>query len=282
MLFIGLWPLLAGLLFAGAVQGGLRVAAYAALLYLSLALVVVEHNHMHLRMWHSRRLNRLTDTALGLITGHPTFVFYPTHNSNHHRHHHGEQDVARTYRFSGGDTNHLWGYLMHPCQALAVLWPVVTAWLARLRRRSPNVYRYYLCQWAGLLAVSAALAVWDFKAWLLFVLLPQALGLHWLLGANYLQHAHANGDSKWHSARNFLGSVNPLFFNIGFHTVHHRQPRLHWSALPQAHAQCADQIDPRLMEPSLLRYAFFTLALGPLSPRWRSQSLRPINHTLSD
>ncbi|MGV8295097.1 hypothetical protein ACV36C_40345, partial [Pseudomonas aeruginosa] len=93
-----------------------------------------------------------TDFWITLLQGHPTFVFYPAHVANHHRFKHGARDVARTYRF-GGDTNHLWGYLIHPAQAVWVLYPLFFAWLGRLRRHWPGAWRYCLCQygaWLGL------------------------------------------------------------------------------------------------------------------------------------
>ena len=163
--------------------------------------------------------------------------------------------------------------MLHPLQAVGVLWPLFGAWLARLTARAPAVRRYYLRQIAWAVAFTALMIAIDPAAWLKFVLLPQLLGLHWLLGANYLQHAHADGRSRLQFARNFTGGVNRWFFNIGYHTAHHLQPRLHWSALPAAHQRIASQIDPRLTERSLLRYALVTLVGGLIWRGARSHSL---------
>lgn len=201
---------------------------YALMLFLTLGIGVIHHNHTHIRMWHGRWANRATDFWITLLQGHPTFVFYPAHVANHHRYKHGARDVARTYRF-GGDTNHLWGYLIHPVQAVWVLYPLFFAWLGRLRRHWPGAWRYCMCQygawlglWGGLLAINPVKA-------LVFVIVPQLHGLHWLLATNYLQHAHADGGPRavagLNYARNFEGLVNPLLFNIGLHTAHHENPR---------------------------------------------------------
>ena len=221
VLCIALWPLCVAALYTGRLPGWALGLVLGLLIYLSLALPVIEHNHMHLRLWRTHRLNRLTDTLLSALQGRPVFLFHPAHNANHHRHHHGPRDAARTYRFAGGDTNHLWGYLLHPLQAVGVLWPLFGAWLARLTARAPAVRRYYLRQIAWAVAFTALMIATDPAAWLKFVLLPQLLGLHWLLGANYLQHAHADGRSRLQFARNFTGGVNRWFFNIGYHTAHH-------------------------------------------------------------
>ena len=266
------WPVLLTLLFTGRLHGWIWGVAYALLIYLSLAMVVIEHNHMHLRIWRRPWLNRTTDTLISIITGHACHVFHATHNANHHRYHHGPMDVARTYRFSQGDTNHLVGYLLHPAQALSVLWPLIFHWLGRMKKRNPAVRRYYLRQWIWVLGFHVVLAILDWRAWGLYVVLPQLVALHWLLGANYLQHAHADGHSRRHFARNFTGGVNRLFFNIGFHTAHHLHPKVHWSELPRWHDHYAPHLQVSLSETSLLRYVLVTLTLGMVWPRAASRS----------
>lgn len=267
------WPVLLALLYGGGLEGWAHGMAYALLIYLSLALVVIEHNHMHLRIWRQRGLNRATDTVLSMFTGHACHVFHATHNANHHRHHHGPQDAARTYRFRHGDTNHLAGYLLHPAQALGVLWPLIRQWHARLKQRAPAVQRYYQRQWLWVIGFQAVLAAFDLRAWGLYVLLPQMLALHWLLGANYLQHAHTDGHSSLQFARNFTGGVNRLFFNIGYHTAHHLHPKVHWSELPAQHQYYAPRLHARLTEASLLRYVLVTLTLGMVWPSVASRTL---------
>jgi hypothetical protein len=43
-------------------------------------------------------------------------------------------DEARTYHF-GGDTKHVWGYLLHPLFAVWALYPVFAKWLKRSVQR---------------------------------------------------------------------------------------------------------------------------------------------------
>lgn len=261
---------------------------YALMLFLTLGIGVIHHNHTHLRMWHGRRANRATDLCITLLQGHPTFVFWPAHVANHHRHRHGERDVARTYRF-GGDTNHLLGYLLHPLQAGWVLYPHILGWLAALRRRGPGAFRYCLAQYAVWLGSWALLLAIDWRRALLFVIVPQLHGLHWLLATNYLQHAHADGRARREKvapgdthrgalnyARNFEGLVNPLLFNIGLHTAHHENPHAHWSELTRLHDDTyRARVDPALNEGGLLPYMFRVFVLGAVVPRFRSRSLMP-------
>ena len=265
---------------------------YAIELFLTLGVGVIHHNHTHLRMWRgrgSRWANRATDYGLTLLQGHPTFVFWPAHVANHHRYKHSERDVARTYRF-GGDTNHLWGYLVHPLQAAWVLYPLFIAWLGRLRLRWPGAFRYCMGQYVLWLSSWAVLLALDWQKALLFVIIPQLHGLHWLLATNYLQHAHADGRRQapassaprdtegrmLNYARNFEGWVNPLLFNIGLHTAHHECPHAHWSELTALHDRTyRSRVHPALNEGGLLPYMARVFIGGLLWRPFRSQSLMP-------
>jgi fatty acid desaturase len=240
---------------------------------------VIHHNHAHRPMWRWPWLNRVTDLWLTALQGHPTFVFRPAHNDNHHRYRHGPKDVARTYRFAGGDTNTLVGYLIHPFQAVAVLYPLLWRYLRKLRTGCPARFHIALAQYALVGAVWLWAAAASPTQALLYVLIPQALALHWLLGANYFQHAHADGFSRWNYARNFEGAVNWLYFNIGLHTAHHEQPGLHWSELPAAHTALRQRIDPRLIEPGLLPYVGRVFVGSLFHGAWRSQSLQSVDHS---
>jgi len=267
---------------------GFDAVLYALMLFLTLGIGVIHHNHTHLRMWRGRRANRFTDFYVTLLQGHPTFVFWPAHVANHHRHRHGEQDLARTYRFARGDTNDLWGYVLHPFQAAVVLYPMFVRWLAQLRRRQRGAFRYCMAQYALWLTSWVLLLAIDWRRALLFVIVPQLHGLHWLLATNYLQHAHADGRSTLSAqeasggtagialnyARNFEGLVNPLLFNIGLHTAHHENPHAHWSQLTELHRhRFRDRVDGALNERGLVPYMVRVFVLGAVLPRYRSRSL---------
>ena len=254
-------------------QNGFEPLLYAAMLLLWIGIGVIHHHHAHRPMWFSRRVNRATDLWVSLLQGHPGYAFGATHNANHHRHRHGPGDWARTYRFAGGDTNHLLGYLLHPLQAACALYPHFMAHLRRLRRGRPGVWRWALLQYALVGASWVALLALDPWNALLYVLLPQMLALHSLLGANYLQHAHADGRSRWNYARNFRGAVNLFYFNIGLHTAHHEHPREHWSRMPALHQGLRERVQPALEERSLSLYLLRVMLLGLLWPHCRSRTL---------
>jgi beta-carotene hydroxylase len=256
---------------------GFSAPLFALMLFLAIGISVIHHNHAHLPMWRGRWLNRVTDLLITVLQGHPTFVFHPAHNRNHHRYRHGPHDVARTWRF--GDHNHLAGWLAHPFLAIVAVYPLLLRWLHGIGRRAPGAWRWYLLQYVAWLGAWAVLVAIDPGKALLLVILPQLFGLHWLLASNYLQHAHADDAARYGYARNFEGIINPLLFNIGLHTAHHEHARAHWSALPRLHRQYRPRIDPRMLETSFFAYVLRVFVLGAISARHRSRSLRPDSAT---
>ena len=234
---------------------GIQWPLYLLMLVLSVGLAVVQHNHTHLRMWRWKPLNRLTDAYLSVLQGIPSFVFFPSHIGNHHRFNHGPEDETRTYRF-GGHHNHLLGYLLHPFQTLFVVVPTSLRYLKKRTKKSD-----YQPIFEMILIVSSViiLASMNLQLWLILVFLPQMHGLHWLLGANYLQHAGARPSSGPEASqpslldysRNFTGAVNFIWFNIGFHSAHHESPRAHWSDLPRLHKELELEVPSWLIERSL-------------------------------
>ena len=247
--------------------------AYLGLLFFSVGIQVVHHNHIHLGIWRNRRLNYATNLLITLISAVPSAMMVGGHLRNHHVHQHGPDDHTRTYRF-GGDHNHLLGYLLHPIQAFFVLIPIFwRQFLEGLPIRSR--YSRDLLVQVLLIFLSWALLLYvDWRKCALFVILPQLFGLHWLLGANYFQHAHCDDQSSENYARNFTGAVNWIWFNIGFHTAHHDQPSVHWTQLPQIHQAKCHQLEPCLNQKSFVVYVAKTFLLGPFLPGLRSRSLR--------
>lgn len=253
--------------------GGFSWPMFLGCLFCSIGVQVVHHNHIHLSIWHNKRLNHLTNLIISVSTAVPSAMVYGGHLRNHHVHQHGPEDVTRTYRF-GGDHNHLIGYLLHPIQAYCVLIPKFAAeflkeWPRRTRFARDLALQVVLIGGAWLL-----LAVIDWQKFLLLVAIPQAFGLHWLLGSNYFQHAHCDDDSDVNYARNFTGAVNIPWMNIGFHTAHHDHPRAHWSALKKIHQNECQNTDPRLCCDSFLLYVVRTFFLAPFVPSCRSESLK--------
>ena len=271
------WRTLAGMALASAIAiahwraGHFDPWLFAAAQVMAFSVTAMNHNHSHRPIWRARALNRLTDFWFTLFQGHPGYVFGPLHVDSHHRHHNGPDDPTRTDRYRAG--NDLVGLLRHPFEFAWAGLPHLRATLHRLAREDRRELAWVLGHYALLLGVDG-LALWlDWRAALYVVIVPQAAALFWLLASNYLQHADGDGRSETDHARNFLGAINLVAFNVGYHTAHHREPQRHWSELPQAHAALAGRIHPALLERSFAAYCLRVFLLAPFFPRCRSRSI---------
>ncbi|MFW6051618.1 MAG: fatty acid desaturase family protein [Myxococcota bacterium] len=262
-----------GLLFVQWSLPELNPLLYVWALFMAVSVAVMSHNHNHCPTWRSRTLNALTDYWLTAFYGYPVFAWIPTHNMNHHKYTNREGDYTITWRYS--EKNNLLTLLTYPTISSYFQMIPMRAYLKRLWRTNRSRFAHCMMQYAVLLGVYAVAFAVDWKKALLFVLIPHQFALFTIMVFNYLQHVHTDEESEHNHSRNIVGPLmNLLLFNNGYHTVHHNQPGLHWSRLPEAHAKIAHRIDPRLNEPSFWWLVIRTYVLGSFWPRFRTRSLR--------
>lgn len=246
---------------------------YALAAFMAVAVTVIAHNHNHLGMWRSRLLNHATDYWLTLFYGFPAFAWVPTHNMNHHRFTNQAGDYTLTYRYS--EKNNLVTLLSYPTISGYHQQKPIRDYLRELWGRNRGRFWGSLSQYAVLAAFVGGALLLDWRKALLYVVVPQQIGLFVVLVFNYLQHVHADEQSEWSHSRNFTSPVlNYLLLNNGYHTAHHEKPGTHWSRLGHEHARIEHLIDPALNVKSFWWYLARTYLLSPLVPRWRSRSLR--------
>ncbi|MEM7251576.1 MAG: fatty acid desaturase [Pseudomonadota bacterium] len=245
---------------------------YGLTLFFSFSVSIMHHNHCHRALWQSKWANNLTDYWYTMFQGQPGFVFKIFHNQNHHQHCNGLADHTRTYRYR--DDNSLIGFIRHPFECVATLAPLGIAHLRQLRQRNRAEWNRIMRQYVALSGWNISFLIWDWERAFVYVIAPQLFALFWLLAANYLQHAHTDDRDFFRSSRNFTGLVNPLCFNIGYHTAHHLRGSLHWSRLRDVHRSIAARIDPAFIEPSLAWYMLRVFVLGLVHPNLKSQSPR--------
>jgi fatty acid desaturase len=221
---------------------------------LSFSSWAIIHNHIHVRTFRVAWLNDLGAMLIGLTVGHPPTGLVVTHNMNHHIHIGKDADWSRPANAGGG-----WG-------ALRLLRYAVVTPLRMARGRSapgqadlpPALRRQrtrerWLIYPLGLVALVLAPATF-----LCFTLPIWIAGSLIFLGVNLLQHDACDPWSETAHSRDFTGRfINFLFFNGGYHTVHHNRPGLHWSRLPAEHRRRLPDraaVRPDLEMPSLLAY----------------------------
>ncbi len=251
----------------------IQPALYVLHLFLSIAMTVISHNHNHLPMWRSKKLNAITDYWLTLLYGFPAFAWIPTHNLNHHRYTNREGDYTITYRLS--ERNNLFTLLSYPAISTVYQQKPTRLFLATMWHTNRLRFFRYIGQYITLVIYVGVLLWLDWRKALYLVIIPHQVALFTVLTFNYLQHVGTDEESRYNHSRNIVGPLmNLLLFNNGYHTVHHDNPSTHWSELPSAHAQVADRIHPQLNERSFWWLVLRTYFLAPLIPRLRQASMR--------
>lgn len=247
---------------------------YALALFMGIATAVISHNHNHLSMWKSKRLNLLTSYVISIYYGHPAIGWVPTHNMVHHKLNNKVGDSSRSPKVF--KKNHLLALLIYPTLTSLVQTKEIRAYISGLRTKNPKAYRNAISEYIVFFGFMALIFVLDWRKAFLFFLIPQQFALFVIQVFNYVQHIEADADSEWNHSRNFVSPLlNVLLFNNGYHTVHHMKPGLHWTQTPKMHAEVADNIHPALLVKSWWGYMIWTFLLRPLVPGAKAPSLEP-------
>lgn len=251
---------------------GFNPIIFVIYLFFSVAVAVITHNHNHLPIWRSKFLNTLTDNWLTVFYGFPIFAWIPTHNKNHHRLNNKEGDYTITYRFS--EKNNLVTLLSYPTISGIYQQKAIREYLKE--QYKTNRKNFFLCimQYVVLAAWIVTFLLIDWQKALLFVIIPQQVSLFSVLIFNYVQHVHANEESEYNHSRNFIGGLNFMLFNNGYHTVHHDKAGVHWSKVPEEHAKVEHLIDDSLKERSFWWYIFRAYFLSLFVPKYKTDSMR--------
>ncbi|MBY0427084.1 MAG: fatty acid desaturase [Cytophagales bacterium] len=263
-LFVTLWN--------GYVPSPWHWVLFVAFLFMSVTVSVMSHNHNHINMWTWKPLNVLTDWWLTVFYGVPVFTWIPTHNRNHHRFNNKEGDSSLTYRKT--EDNTLISLVTYPSDSgFHQLSMNVIPYMKDLWKNDRKLFFEYFTQVVVYVGWIATFMILDWQKALLYVIIPQQVSSYTVFIFNYVQHVHADEESKWNHSRNFMG-VNWFLLNNGYHTIHHENAKLHWSELPEAHAKIAHNIDPSLIEPTFLGYLFRVYVLGTINPKYKTRSMR--------
>jgi beta-carotene hydroxylase len=252
--------------------GALHPLLYLWCLFMAVSVAVIAHDHNHVPIWKSRFLNILTDYWLTLFYGFPAFAWIPTHNKNHHFLNNKKGDYTLTYRVS--ERNNLLTLLSYPTISSYFQQKPIADHLKTLWRSNRSKFYLATSQYLVLGVYYLAAVVWNWKKAVLFVVIPHQVSLFSVLVFNYVQHVHADEESEYNHTRNFVGFINVLLFNNGYHTIHHHFPGLHWSETPGAQKKIEHLIDPSLNERSFWWYIARVYLLAPFHSRFGTVSKR--------
>ena len=246
------------------------IGLYVLLCIFPLGITAINHNIGHVPIWTSPALNQLTENVAGTLRGVPLFLFKTIHVDSHHRYNQGEKDATRVCRV--GEHNHILGYLAYPLFTLGPVRTLRKEYFSSISFRSA-AFRKIIIQHVLLFLLWSVSLYINWQKALLFILIPQLIGIHFLMASNYLQHAQCEVGSAHNHSRNFIGRIfNLLFFNVGYHTAHHLDQKIHWTKLPKAHQAIQSHVDTHLCKRNFIAYFVLDLSIVPLLQvlGWRS------------
>jgi len=220
---------------------------------------VMVHNTIHCPIFKQRWMNKVFQHVLSFCYGHAVSAFVPGHNFSHHKYTQREKDVMRTTKMRWR-----WNFLNQLLFFHTMLPDIMRdeqRFVNAMRKERPAWFWQYWTEMIIFLATQLALLYLNWKAFIILVFIPHHYGVWGIVGVNFWQHDGCDPDHKYNHSRNFTGKIlNWFAFNNGYHTIHHDQPTLHWSLLPEYHKKLIHPyIHPALEQKSLLVYLWKTL-----------------------
>jgi fatty acid desaturase len=198
------------------------------------------HHHQHLSLFRHRLPNRLLEIVFAFQTGVTSHAWFLHHVLGHHLNYlDQEKDESRWKRPDGTTMGEL-EYCLK-----TVLWAYPRAFQVGLKH--PRVLPVFLGMGALQLALLGLLFWHDWYNALWVFLLPMCVSLYVTVWATYFHHVGLDTAEHAQASYNILHrGYNLATGNLGYHTAHHTKQGLHWSKLPELHAQLARNI-PRTL-----------------------------------
>lgn len=203
---------------------------------------LVQHNHVHVDIFHQRLLNTLFDWVLALSTGHIASEWVLHHNIGHHGNAiNSLTDSSSVRHAKTRDYMSKWQYIL---TGSLKIYPDCCRMAWQLHQRQKKSYLIHLIgESLLLLAFYLYFLSVNLQMTLCFLILPNIINraLVWL-GA-YWHHLEVPAEHAYNSSNMYAGPFfNWISLNIGYHIAHHEKPSLHWSKLKTHTEQIKHQI----------------------------------------
>ncbi|MEN9787632.1 MAG: hypothetical protein RLZZ299_2896 [Pseudomonadota bacterium] len=198
------------------------------------------HHHQHLSFLRPAWANRLLEVMFGFQTGVTSHAWFLHHVVGHHPNYLDQDLDESAWRRPDGTVMG-----EHEYAATVALTAYPRAW--GVGARYPSQRRVFLAMGALHLVLLAAAFAWNAYNALFVLFLPSVVSLYVTAWATYFHHAGLSTEDHAQASYNILHrGYNVATGNLGYHTAHHTRPGLHWSRLPELHAELAPTIPPNL------------------------------------
>lgn len=215
---------------------------------------LIQHNHAHLSIFSVRFANTFLGWLCHLSIGLPLETYKIHHVMSHHRYN-------NRFNSSGKDWSSLFGFrgAQLPERPVSKAYYVASfpfiahgeSLLWYLRAPTAKLTRGFLTSMTIVGSICIFLMWLNPLGFLYFFLIPWTVVVFGMGYNNYDHHVRCKMTSEHDSSNNFLNFYyTTLSFNEGYHVAHHLYPRVHWSLLPQYHAEetSRDEVESEVLE----------------------------------
>ncbi|WP_141326275.1 fatty acid desaturase [Myxococcus sp. AB025B] len=198
------------------------------------------HHHQHVTMFRHALPNRLLEIMFGFQTGVTSHAWFLHHVVGHHRNYLDQTKDEAGWKRADGTT-------MGETEFSVLNWLMAYPRAYRVGLSHPKALRVFLGMGALQVALLGVLFWHNWYNALFVFLLPMAVSLYVTVWATYFHHAGLDVTEHSQASYNILHKgYNLMTGNLGYHTAHHTKHGLHWSQLPELHAQLAKDIPATL------------------------------------
>ena len=204
------------------------------------------HHHQHLATFTGKFLNRLLEIVYAFHTGITTNAWVLHHVLGHHINYLDQKKDESGWTRSDGKVMGAFEYTR----------TIAMTGYTRAFKVGRDHPRYQLPFLSMGMLVTVLLVGFFYNNWinaLLVFFIPMLLGYVITCWHTYYHHAGLDTDEHHEASYNIMHKWYNIFTgNLGYHTAHHMKMGLHWSKLPDFHAEIAHKIRPEFyVEPCI-------------------------------
>lgn len=197
------------------------------------------HHHQHSQTFSIPFLNRILEVIYAFQTGIVGYGWVLHHNLGHHMHYLDQSLDESAWKSPKWER---YSSLMYTW--VVSLTAYYRAW--KVWKKYPKIQKHFLTMCALQLILLGILIYLNPIAGLLIFLLPMITWLILTVYTTYHHHSWLESTDHHKASYNILQPwYNLLTGNLGYHTAHHMKGSLHWSKLPEFHAEIEQDIDPK-------------------------------------
>jgi len=194
------------------------------------------HHHQHIFTFRKPILNRGLEFIYALHTGVTTHLWRLHHVLGHHLNFLDQQKDESRWKRKNGKPMGVIEYSFNVA---------LTAYSRgyRVGKKHPKQQKLFLTYSAITFVLVGALLWYNPIGGFLLFALPMFTSLLFTAFVTYGHHSGLDTQEEFEASHNNLSPLYNLFTgNLGYHTAHHHKQGVHWSRLPELHAQIASRL----------------------------------------